>query len=183
MGSEGGVSQSRVRHGTIKSVPAPGKRRKRSGRTTKNPGTAKANRKPQKNGYWNGYAPDGVTPLVCRHCKVNKANRPRQMCWTCYYTPGVKELYTSQCKYTRRGRGLQAGGLPLDTLICPHLPGTVEKVAFMEDRARREVQVFHPKDAKYGDGTVPDLRQISMVVDTALEAVEEAGSFSGRWAA
>lgn len=164
------------------SAPAKPKAR-RTARLTKFPGRSRSADKPQKNGYWNGFAPDGVTRLICRHCGVNKANRPRQMCWTCYYAPGVKELYVSQCVYTRKGLGLQAGGLPLDTLICPYLPGTPGKIEFMADRAERGVQVFHPKDAKYGGGTMPDVAQIAMVVVEEAEAADGSGSFSGRWAA
>ena len=30
---------------------------------------------------------------ICRHCTKSKVNRPRGLCWSCYYTPGVKDLY------------------------------------------------------------------------------------------
>lgn len=40
--------------------------------------------------------------MLCRHCQTKKANRPRGLCWPCYYTPGVKELYPSTSKYGRR---------------------------------------------------------------------------------
>lgn len=35
----------------------------------------------------------------CRHCDTNAVNRPRGLCWTCYYTPGVLDLYPSTSKY------------------------------------------------------------------------------------
>ena len=30
---------------------------------------------------------------LCRHCSERKVTRPRGLCWKCYYTPGVRELY------------------------------------------------------------------------------------------
>lgn len=36
---------------------------------------------------------------LCRHCQKVKPNRPRGLCWTCYYTPGVLERYPSTSKY------------------------------------------------------------------------------------
>lgn len=35
----------------------------------------------------------------CAHCKKSHAHRPRGLCWTCYYQPGVKELYPVTSKY------------------------------------------------------------------------------------
>ena len=50
---------------------------------------------------------------ICRHCTKSKVNRPRGLCWSCYYTPGVKELYPSTSKYARRGIGNFTGKAPL----------------------------------------------------------------------
>jgi hypothetical protein len=30
---------------------------------------------------------------LCRHCEKAKATRPRTLCWSCYYRPGVREKY------------------------------------------------------------------------------------------
>lgn len=30
---------------------------------------------------------------VCLHCGVHPINRPRGLCWGCYHTPGVRQLY------------------------------------------------------------------------------------------
>lgn len=40
--------------------------------------------------------------ILCRHCCKKKANRSRGLCWHCYYTPGVRELYTSGNKYLHK---------------------------------------------------------------------------------
>ena len=45
---------------------------------------------------------------ICRHCTKSKVNRPRGLCWSCYYTPGVKEQYGMGC---RHGLGIGVSGL------------------------------------------------------------------------
>jgi hypothetical protein len=40
----------------------------------------------------------------CQHCGQFNINRPRKLCFKCYYTPGIKELYPSTSKYTPRRR-------------------------------------------------------------------------------
>ena len=50
---------------------------------------------------------------ICKHCQKSKVNRPRGLCWSCYYTPGVKELFPSTSKYARRGVGNFTGNAPL----------------------------------------------------------------------
>lgn len=37
--------------------------------------------------------------MICRHCEKRNANRHRGLCWSCYYKPGVRELYPSTSKY------------------------------------------------------------------------------------
>ena len=34
--------------------------------------------------------------VKCRHCGKSKVNRPRGLCWTCYYTPGLRMLSLRQ---------------------------------------------------------------------------------------
>ncbi len=56
--------------------------------------------------------------MMCRHCQRVRSNRPRGLCWSCYYTPGVREKYPSTSKYARRGvsdlNGPACGGGPAD---------------------------------------------------------------------
>lgn len=84
--------------------------------------------------------------IACRHCKKGLVNRPRGLCWGCYYTPGVKELYPSTSKYARRGNGGGMAGLPLAPETTAALPGTAEKVAVMAARSAAGFAIFHPKD-------------------------------------
>ena len=85
--------------------------------------------------------------MLCRHCQKVKSNRPRGLCWSCYYTPGVRELYPSTSKFARRGvkdfNGRARLPEPTDAL-----PGTPAKVAVLELRARLGQQLWHPLDAR-----------------------------------
>ncbi|TXH10615.1 MAG: hypothetical protein E6R03_15180 [Hyphomicrobiaceae bacterium] len=37
--------------------------------------------------------------MVCRHCCKSNATRPRGLCWSCFYRPGVRELYPVTSKF------------------------------------------------------------------------------------
>lgn len=90
--------------------------------------------------------------LMCRHCNKAAVNRPRGLCWGCYYTPGLKKKYPSTSKYARRGRGgSKMGELPLASFPTSAMPGTVEKLAVMEKRSKAGRAIFHPDDAKQGE--------------------------------
>ncbi len=84
--------------------------------------------------------------MQCRHCQRTKANRPRGLCWSCYYRPGVRDLFPSTSKFARRGIADYCG-----KAIMPEptdaLPGTLEKVEVLEARARRGQALWHPLDA------------------------------------
>ncbi len=84
--------------------------------------------------------------MLCRHCGKVPSNRPRGLCWSCYYRPGVREQYPSTSKFARRGVGDFNGraALPEPTAA---LPGTPEKVAILEQRARLKQSLWHPADA------------------------------------
>lgn len=86
---------------------------------------------------------------ICRHCSNSKVNRPRGLCWSCYYTDGVKELYPSTSKYARRGVGNFTGSAPLPAAPTTAAPGTPEKLAVLEQRAKMKLAIFHPADARY----------------------------------
>jgi hypothetical protein len=40
---------------------------------------------------------------LCRHCHERPVSRPLGLCRTCYYTPGVRELYPSTSKFAPKG--------------------------------------------------------------------------------
>lgn len=85
---------------------------------------------------------------LCRHCRKSSVNRPRGLCWNCYYTPGVKDLYPSTSKYARKGIGgdNHRSILPRELTIAE--PGSPEKVAVMCERAARGESLFHPDEPR-----------------------------------
>ena len=93
--------------------------------------------------------------VVCRRCAKCKVNRPRGLCWSCYYTPGVKERFPSTSKYARRGIGNFNGNAPLAAVPTTAVPGTPEKLAVLEERARKKRAIFHPADARYAGAPRP----------------------------
>lgn len=84
---------------------------------------------------------------LCRYCGEAPVNRPRGLCWGCFYRPGVRQLFPTLSKFGRRGvadfYGRGSFGEPTDAL-----PGTPEKVEVMVERARLGQQIFHPDDAE-----------------------------------
>ncbi|MBI1913401.1 MAG: hypothetical protein HYS12_01380 [Planctomycetes bacterium] len=85
--------------------------------------------------------------MLCRHCQKVKSNRPRGLCWSCYYTPGVRDLYPSTSKFARRGVKDFNGRARMPEPTSA-LPGTPEKVAILEQRARLGLSLWHPLDAR-----------------------------------
>ena len=85
--------------------------------------------------------------MKCRNCQRVESNRPRGLCWSCYYKPGVRELYPSTSKFARRGLGNGNVIVPLPTVPTDAAPGSPVKVAVLEERVRCGVSLWHPADA------------------------------------
>jgi hypothetical protein len=85
--------------------------------------------------------------MLCRHCNRVQSNRPRGLCWSCYYTPGVRDQYPSTSKFARRGVGDFNGVARLAPEPTSAPPGSAEKVAILEQRARLGLSLWHPHDA------------------------------------
>jgi hypothetical protein len=92
---------------------------------------------------------------LCRHCHKTPSNRPRGLCWTCYYTPGVRELFPSTSKFARRGLGNFCGSAPLPEFPTQAMPGSDAKVLVLIERARRRQALFHPDDATVAQAARP----------------------------
>ncbi len=56
--------------------------------------------------------------LICRHCRKGKVNRPRGLCWNCYYTPGVKALYPITSKFATKREPTAA---ELDAMVAEQM--------------------------------------------------------------
>jgi len=85
--------------------------------------------------------------MLCRHCQHSHVNRPRGLCWSCYYAPGVRDQYPSTSKYARRGIGDRTGRVPMPPSPTWAIPGSPEKVAILEQRAQQRMALWHPSDA------------------------------------
>jgi hypothetical protein len=85
--------------------------------------------------------------MKCRNCHRVESNRPRGLCWSCYYTPGVRERFPSTSKFARRGVGNGCVFVPMPARPTPATPGSAEKLAVLEERARLGVSLWHPADA------------------------------------
>ena len=87
---------------------------------------------------------------ICRHCEQpdRVVCRPRGLCWVCYYTPGVRDMYHGKSGVTvRRGSGLDAVGvtpLPPEPTDAP--VGSTRKVLILAERAAMGVSLWHPAD-------------------------------------
>jgi hypothetical protein len=58
-------------------------------------------------------------------------------------------MYPSTSKYARRGVGNFNGNAPVAPLPTTHAPGTPEKMAVLEERAKNKQALWHPLDAQY----------------------------------
>lgn len=88
--------------------------------------------------------------MGCKHCRVGHVNRPRGLCWSCYYAPGVRDRYPSTSKFARRGVGNFCGQGAKPHAPTAALPGSPEKVAVLVERARMRQELWHPDDATIG---------------------------------
>jgi hypothetical protein len=79
----------------------------------------------------------------CIHCgTVSIASRNRGLCYRCYYSP-ARQLYPLRI---RRGVGIDNQQHVLPDRPTTALPGSPEKVAVLEERARLGQALFHPLD-------------------------------------
>lgn len=84
---------------------------------------------------------------LCRSCSLAAVNRPRGLCWSCYYAPGLRESFGPMSRCGRRGIGHGSTGLPDAPTTAA--PGTPEKLAVLEARVKAGNGVWHPADAMY----------------------------------
>lgn len=83
--------------------------------------------------------------MLCQHCQKSKVNRPRGLCWSCYYRPGVRDLYPSTSKFARRGIPDRYNTIP-PTRPTDAEPGSPEKIAVLAERAFMHTDLHHPLD-------------------------------------
>jgi hypothetical protein len=83
---------------------------------------------------------------MCWNCKRKFCNRPKGLCWRCYYRTDAQSRYVPTSKYALRGIGNgMKGGLKACEPTSVR-PGP-EKVAVMAARAEAGESLWHPLDA------------------------------------
>ena len=85
--------------------------------------------------------------ILCQNCLRKKVNRPRGLCFCCYYSPDVRERYPTTSKYGRRGVCDYYGKERVPPVATSAMPGTQEKVCILVHRAEMGVSLWHPADA------------------------------------
>lgn len=104
---------------------------------------------------------------TCRHCLRHKVTRPRGLCYGCYRTLAVRDMYPLASKFARRGLGLvELAAMPeppLPKSPTTAAPGTPEKLAVMHERAAGGFAIFHPADARYAGDPRPLATVLSRV--------------------
>ena len=80
---------------------------------------------------------------LCCHCRAAPITRPRQLCWACYYTPGIRRRYPPENTYPLLGLSGRRR-LPRYPTLAP--PGSAEKIAVLARRAQRGEELWHPED-------------------------------------
>lgn len=102
---------------------------------------------------------DAATTKQCLHCGRARVNRPKGLCWSCYYKPGVRELHPSASKYARRGLRDFNGAFRLPTTPTTAIPGTEAKLQVLSQRAERGECLFHDDDATLRESMWATLRE------------------------
>ena len=93
---------------------------------------------------------------VCRHCSAHPMNRPRGLCWGCFYNPAIRVQYPSTSIFAKRGVGnghVHDAPLPRKPTLAE--PGTEDKLLVLMERAERNECLFHPGDRMLGSSPVP----------------------------
>ncbi len=91
-------------------------------------------------------APVPTPSRRCRHCRKSSVSRPRGLCWGCYYTPGVRDLYPITSKFARRANAAVGtlglcGPMTLQEVarvlgISPSRVSQIERTALQKMRER-----------------------------------------------
>lgn len=93
----------------------------------------------------------GKTPGPCKHCGRRLAWQSRGLCNSCYEKPAVREQYPLEAPTGNRGSGIglfRELGRPELPTAAP--PGSPEKLAVLEERARRGLALHHDDDLNEG---------------------------------
>ena len=83
----------------------------------------------------------------CLHCREYVATRPRGLCHGCYHRPEIRDSYaTRRDKYAPSEIADFNGAAKKPKVPTDTLPGSVERIAAYEERARLGMSLWHPAD-------------------------------------
>lgn len=86
------------------------------------------------------------TETLCKHCQQRRRNRPRGLCFKCFFCREIREQYPKTHGGNWKFEGQDFNGTaPLGSPTDAE-PGTPEKIAVMEGRASSKQALFHPLD-------------------------------------
>ena len=90
-----------------------------------------------------------IGKMFCRHCRKAPVARPRGLCYRCYTSVAIRELYPiMRCPASYRGV-VDFYGVPnAPAEPTAALPGTPEKIAVLQERAGRGLALWHPEDGR-----------------------------------
>ena len=83
-------------------------------------------------------------PRPCRACQVKLANKPRQLCCTCYSQPLIRDQY--EPRRTVKTGHIPDRHWPLPTKPTSSRPGTEARIRVYAERAANGQQLYHPED-------------------------------------
>lgn len=81
--------------------------------------------------------------VMCQHCLVKTATRPRRLCYRCYISPEA-QVYQSR---NNEGFGLHpscGSVLPAEPTMTH--PGSEDKMRVLHDRCSQGLALHHPRD-------------------------------------
>lgn len=89
--------------------------------------------------------------MICKHCQdpTRTVNRPRGLCWNCYYRPGVRDQYQPKTNHGKRFDETKKQAGPPDS-PTDATPGSEAKILVLIDRVALRQDLHHPKDARKG---------------------------------
>lgn len=104
---------------------------------------------------------------TCRHCGRNRVNRPRGLCWTCYYTPAISNLYPSTHKHAPKCHG-STRNVPPPRAPTEAPVGSAAKVEVLAGRADSRTSLWHDGDSRVRVRPLSDakfLRRLRKLLD------------------
>ena len=99
-----------------------------------------------------GYPRSSESPnTLCAECGWRQISKGfRGLCKHCYMTPEIRAKYPPRSKGNHRGHAIidgNKGPMPLPEPTAA-IPGSPEKIAVLEERARTGKRLWHPDDPK-----------------------------------